>query len=200
LRAALVAGELRPGEVYSAPRLAQRFGVSVTPVREALLELVTEGLLAPVPNKGFRVVEISDADLDEIAALRQLLEPPAVGELVRRAGGVPAGLREQAELICAAAAEDDVIRYLEADLAFHLGLLAALGNGRLVALVRELRAQTRLYGVSRLAHGGQLAASAGEHLDLLELVRAGDAAGAEALMRRHIGHTRGIWAAPTIIR
>ncbi|HKT03890.1 MAG TPA: FCD domain-containing protein, partial [Rugosimonospora sp.] len=84
--------------------------------------------------------------------------------------------------------------YLEADLAFHLGLLDGLGNARLLAIVRELRAQTRLYGLTRLAHSGQLAASAGEHLTLLELVRAGDAAGAEALMRRHIGHTRGIWA------
>ena len=199
LRAALVAGELRSGEVYSAPRLARQFGVSATPVREALLELVAEGLLAPVPNKGFRVVEISDVDLDEIAALRHLLEPPAVAQLAR-AGRVPDGLREQAEAICAAAADGDVIRYLEADLAFHIGLLAALGNGRLVAVVRELRAQTRLYGLSRLVHSGQLAASAREHLDLLHLGRDGDAPGAEALMRRHIGHTRGIWAAPSIIR
>ncbi|HKT05736.1 MAG TPA: GntR family transcriptional regulator, partial [Rugosimonospora sp.] len=83
LRAALVAGELRPGEVYSAPKLARRFGVSATPVREALLHLADEGLLAAVPNKGFRVVEISDRDLDEIAALRQMLEVPAVGELAR---------------------------------------------------------------------------------------------------------------------
>jgi DNA-binding GntR family transcriptional regulator len=200
LRAALVAGQLRPGEVYSAPRLAGQFGVSATPVREALLELVAEGLLAPVPNKGFRVVEISDPDLDEIAALRHLLEAPAVAELARRAGDAPLdGLREQAERILAAAAEGDVIRYLEADLAFHLGMLGALGNRRLVDMVRELRAQTRLYGLSRLAHGGQLEASAREHLDLLDLVRAGDAVAAESLMRQHIGHTRGIWAAPAII-
>jgi DNA-binding GntR family transcriptional regulator len=201
LRAALVAGQLRPGEVYSAPRLARQFGVSATPVREALLQLVTEGLLRPVPNKGFRVVEISEPDLDEIAALRHLLEAPAVAELARRRDQAGLnGLREQAGQICAAADEGDVIRYLEADLAFHLGMLAALGNRRLVAMVRELRAQTRLYGLSRLAHSGQLAASAREHLDLLDLVRAGDAPEAEALMRRHIGHTRGIWASSTIIR
>lgn len=195
LRAALVAGELRPGEVYSAPSLARRFGVSATPVREALLHLAAEGLLEPVRNKGFRVVEISEPDLDEIAALRRLLEVPAVGQLARDPGRADlAGLAEAAERIRAAAAGGDVIRYLESDLTFHLGLLAALGNGRLVAIVRELRAQTRLYGLTRLARTGELTASAQEHLDLLELVRAGDAPGAEALMRKHIGHTRGIWA------
>ncbi len=52
LRAALIAGELRPGEVYSAPGLATRFGVSATPVREALLDLAKEGLVDVVPNKG----------------------------------------------------------------------------------------------------------------------------------------------------
>jgi DNA-binding GntR family transcriptional regulator len=201
LRAALVAGQLRPREMYSAPKLARQFGVSATPVREALLQLVAEGLLEPVRNKGFRVVEISEPDLDEIAALRQLLEVPAVGQLARDGDRARlAGLRERAEEICAAAGDGDVIRYLEADLAFHLGLLAALGNTRLLAMVRDLRAQTRLYGLSRLAHSGQLAASAREHLDLLDLVLAGNPERAEGLMRRHIGHTRGIWAAPAIIR
>ena len=60
LRAALIAGELRPGEVYSAPVLAARFGVSATPVREAMLDLVREGLVDTMPNKGFRVTELSD--------------------------------------------------------------------------------------------------------------------------------------------
>src|ERR1043166_8203181 len=59
LRAALIAGGLRPGEVYSAPDLAPRFGVSATPVREAMLELVKEGLVGTVPNKGFRVTSVS---------------------------------------------------------------------------------------------------------------------------------------------
>ena len=62
LRAALIAGELRPGEVYSAPALAGRFGVSATPVREAMLDLVREGLVDTVPNKGFRVTAVSNGN------------------------------------------------------------------------------------------------------------------------------------------
>jgi len=79
LRAALVAGQMQPGEVYSAPALAARFGVSATPVREAMLELVKEGLVRTVPNKGFRVSELSDRELDEITEIRLLLEcrPPS---------------------------------------------------------------------------------------------------------------------------
>lgn len=57
LRAALVAGDLRPGEVYSAPVLGERFGVSATPVREAMQQLAIEGAVEVVPNRGFRVVE-----------------------------------------------------------------------------------------------------------------------------------------------
>ena len=60
LRAALVTGQLKPGEVYSAPGLAAQFGVSATPVREAMLDLAKEGLVEVARNKGFRVVAVGD--------------------------------------------------------------------------------------------------------------------------------------------
>src|SRR6478752_2228299 len=78
LRAAVISGELEPGQVYSAPMLGARFGVSATPVREAMLDLVREGLVISLRNKGFRVTEVSDADLDDLASLRQLVEPPTI--------------------------------------------------------------------------------------------------------------------------
>lgn len=59
---------------------------------------------------------------------------------------------------------------------------------------RSLRAQSRIYGLRPLAERGELVSSAREHSELLELVAARDAEGAERLMRRHIGHVRGIWA------
>jgi DNA-binding transcriptional regulator YhcF (GntR family) len=60
LRAALVSGQMRPGLVYSVPVLAERFGISPTPVREAMLDLAKESLVEPVRNKGFRVTELTD--------------------------------------------------------------------------------------------------------------------------------------------
>jgi DNA-binding GntR family transcriptional regulator len=196
LRAALVAGEMRPGVVFSVPALAERFGVSATPVREAMLDLAKEGLIEPVRNKGFRVRELSDKDLDDITQLRALIEVPTVTQLAHVAPLVALEeLRPLATAIVDCAAAGDLVGYIEADRRFHLGLLSLAGNPRLVDSVRALRAQTRLYGLDQLAGQGRLTASAGEHHELLDALLARDAERTEALMRRHIGHVRGIWAA-----
>lgn len=83
LRHALVGGELIPGEVYSAPALAERYGVSATPVREAMQQLAGEGAVEVVPNRGFRVAERSSRDLAELAEVRAMLEVPAIVRLAR---------------------------------------------------------------------------------------------------------------------
>ena len=80
LEAALVAGELKPGELYSAPVLGERFGVSATPVREAMLALAKDGFVVAERNRGFRVVELSDKDLDEVSQIRLLVEVPSTVE------------------------------------------------------------------------------------------------------------------------
>jgi DNA-binding GntR family transcriptional regulator len=194
LRAALVAGQMRPGEVYSAPALAARFNVSATPVREAMLDLAKEGLVEVARNKGFRVTDLSDDELDEITELRELIEIPTVTKLV----GVvdPAAfvhLRPLAAMIVDSAREGDLIGYVEADRRFHLELLSLAGNARLVETVSELRKRSRLYGPTQLTPA-RLLASGEEHLRLLDLLDAGDAAAIEALMRHHLGHLRGSWA------
>jgi DNA-binding GntR family transcriptional regulator len=195
LRAAVISGELVPGEVYSAPMLGARFGVSATPVREAMLDLVREGLVISLRNKGFRVTEMSDEDLDNLASLRQLIEPPTIRDVVPviPAGDIPR-LRALAEEIVVAAEAGDLIAYIEADRVFHVTLLAYSGNQKLVDVVSDLRSQTRLLGLTPLVESGRLVQSAAEHHELMDLVEARDGAGAEQLMRRHIGHVRGLWA------
>ena len=81
LEAAMVAGELKPGEMYSAPALGELFGVSATPVREAMQDLAKDGFVEAVRNRGFRVIEMSDADLDQISQIRLLLEVPTTVEV-----------------------------------------------------------------------------------------------------------------------
>ncbi|WP_436953804.1 GntR family transcriptional regulator [Streptomyces sp. SudanB182_2057] len=196
LRAALVAGELRPGEVYSAPSLAARFGVSATPVREAMLDLAKEGLVDTVPNKGFRVTVVSDRQLDEYTQIRALVEIPTVAALARTADRVSLeALRPAAREIVAAAAAGDLIAYVEADTRFHLGLLALAGNAHLVEVVADLRGRSRLYGLTALVRAGRLLASAEEHLELLDALLERDERAVHALMTRHLGHVRGLWAA-----
>ncbi|MGO4383698.1 GntR family transcriptional regulator [Specibacter sp. RAF43] len=195
LRAAVISGEMKPGEVYSAPTLGKRFGVSPTPVREAMLDLAKEGLVVSLPNKGFRVTEVSDEDLDEITALRLLIEPPtvrAVTPLIDAAG--LARLREMAGAIVDFAGEGDLIAYTEADRQFHIAVLEYSGNKRLVALISELRAHTRLLGLAPLAATGKLREMSHEHVELVDLMAAGKAAEAQELMTRHIGHVRDEWA------
>ena len=195
LRAAIISGELTPGEVYSAPSLAATFGVSATPVREAMLDLAKENLIVVVPNKGFRVTVVDEEQLDQITAIRRLLEPPVVAEVTDL---IPAedfaSLRQMAQEIVDGARAGDLAQYTEADRDFHLRLLAYSGNQRLVDLVAELRGQTRLVGLASLLDRGYLVSSAREHLDLLDLMEQRDAAAVEAFMIRHINHIQDLWS------
>ncbi|MEO3804816.1 GntR family transcriptional regulator [Nonomuraea sp. B1E8] len=195
LRAALITGEMRPGVVYSAPVLAAQFGVSATPVREAMLDLAKEGLVEAVRNKGFRVTELSDRDLDELTEIRQLIEVPTVARLADSARAEEfERLRPTAEEIVSAGERGDLLAYVDADLRFHVELLALCGNAHLVSVVRDLRTRARLYGLSQLSERGSLADSAREHLALLDALKSGDAAAVTQIMEEHIGHVRGIWA------
>jgi DNA-binding GntR family transcriptional regulator len=195
LEAAIVAGELVPGVIYSAPGLAERFGVSATPVREAMLDLVKEGFFDPLRNRGFRVIEMSDEDLDNIAQIRLLIEVPTISQVASLL--TPSrveNLAVAAEAIERAAARGDVLEYLDSDRRFHVELISAIGNARLTDLVDRLRRQARLFGLKDLAKSGRLMASAREHRMLLDALRVQDIRAAKNLMRAHIGHTRGLWA------
>ncbi|MFI9450636.1 GntR family transcriptional regulator [Amycolatopsis sp. NPDC052450] len=197
LRGAVISGEMRPGVVYSAPTLAEQFGVSATPVREAMLDLVKEGLMETMRNKGFRVTEPTEHELDDLTELRALIEVPTVRRIAE--AGVDADalerLRDLAAGIERASVDHDLIGHVRFDMEFHLALLGLAGNEHLVEIVRSLRARSRIYGLKVLAERGQLVPSAREHAELVDLIEVRDADGAEALMRRHIGHVRGIWAA-----
>ncbi|WP_287901737.1 GntR family transcriptional regulator [Arthrobacter sp.] len=195
LRAAIIAGSLEEGTLYSAPALGAVFGVSATPVREAMMDLAREGLVETVKNKGFRVLGVSEEELDEITEIRLMIEAPTVGKLP---GRIPESafprLRTLAAAIVTAAEEGDLTAYLVNDRTFHSELLSFYGNSQLEDLATRLRMRTRMYGLRTLSDNHQLSSSAKEHDELLDLIQAGDAAGAEALMRRHLGHTRGLWA------
>ncbi|ANZ15582.1 GntR family transcriptional regulator [Streptomyces noursei] len=192
LRQALAAGELLPGEVYSAPALAERYGVSATPVREAMQQLATEGAVEVVPNRGFRVSERSSRDLAELAEVRTMLEVPAILRLAR---AVPPDrwekLRPLAEDGVAAAARGDRAGYADADHAFHQGLMALTGNRRLTQVTGDLlrRAQWSAGGGARL-RTAELLADASEHTALLDALIAQEYAVIERIAREHLSAAR----------
>lgn len=197
LREAMVAGELEPGQIYSAPALAERLGVSPTPVREAMMELAREGLVEALRHRGYRIHEFSEVTLEQIRELRELIEVPAVGRIAEAASAEDvSALRPLADELDRTAARGELQAFIAADMEFHLQLLGILGNQVLVEEVRRLRGMSRLYGLRRLHEEREdaLVATAHEHHELLDLVEAGDRAGAEALMGKHLGHVRGVWA------
>ncbi|MET9366551.1 GntR family transcriptional regulator [Streptomyces griseoflavus] len=204
LRTALVTGELRPGEVYSAPVLGERYGVSATPVREAMQQLALEGAVEVVPNKGFRVVERGARELAELAEVRALIEMPVVLRLART---VPAErwaeLRPLAEATVRAASSGSRAAYAEADRAFHRAVLGLAGNEQLVRVAEDLqrRAQWAMVGGGGGGAGadggrggaggrgrpGELVADAHEHTALLDALIAGDLEVVRALVGEHFG-------------
>jgi len=190
LRAAVVSGELAPGTLHSVQTLATQLGVSRTPVREALIKLAQQGMVRFERNRGVRVLQTSVHDLEEVFALRLLLEVPATRratELLDEAGRRE--LRKVFRQMQRAAEADDEFRLWQHDRRFHRALLAASGNTRLASYVDGLRDTVLRQGVSTAGSSRSLSDILAEHEVILERVEAGDADGAAAAMRRHVLHT-----------
>ena len=115
----IVTGHFGPGTMFSVPTLAVYLGVSTAPVREALLELWDKvGMLAPMRNRGFRVVATSLDNLKNLFSIRELLERFAAVAAAKRRIIETAPLRVLADAIAGAVKREDVRGYLEADRAF----------------------------------------------------------------------------------
>jgi DNA-binding GntR family transcriptional regulator len=195
LRAQVIAGELQAGTLYPLGQIAEGLQISVTPVREALLDMVADGLVEMVPNRGFRVRLLTEQDLDEIVELRLLIEPPAVRQITERhLVDDFTALRDLAARTETAAREGDWVAFLDTDRDMHLELLGYLGNSRLTDIAGKLRDQARLYGLDRVAGTHEFFETTHEHVALLDAVEAGDADEAEKLTSRHLNHARGVWA------
>ncbi|MGW4206285.1 GntR family transcriptional regulator, partial [Streptomyces sp. NPDC004726] len=193
LRTALADGELVPGEVYSAPVLAVRFGVSATPVREAMQRLAAEGAVEVVPNRGFRVTVRSNRELAELAEVRALIEIPVVLRLSRTVSAARwVELRPLADAAAAVAATGDRAAYAERDRAFHHAVLALAGNDQLVEIADDLHRRSRWPLASgSAACRAELIADASEHKALLDALIAQDPAIVRALVGKHFSGQSG---------
>ncbi|RBP67180.1 GntR family transcriptional regulator [Brevibacterium sanguinis] len=152
IRNAITNGDLAEDRIYSAAGLAKQLGVSLSPVREAMMALVAEGTVEAVPNRGFRLVPVTLEDLEEIIRIRSLLAGPAVESLCERARAGHPEVREQldelrtiAEAALAAAEAEDRSEYMAADRDFHERLLAYGLGRRASAISLRLRDQSRIF-------------------------------------------------------
>jgi DNA-binding GntR family transcriptional regulator len=170
--------------------LAEKFGVSATPVREAVLELTKEGLLFPVPNKGFRIVETSEEKLRDITDIRILLEVPItikVAEIIDQEKIDE--LRELALHIQVLAKKSDFVLFIENDRKFHHQILELCQNKPLVEYADQLRSQTRIHGIPYLIDSGRLLSSSNEHLALLDAMEKRNYKLVGEITSQHINHT-----------
>lgn len=186
LRSSIVSGHSEPGTLFSVPTLAGKFGVSTTPVREALLELARAGLVTAVRNRGFRVEPTSLETLHNLFAIRELLERFAITCLAECRPSDPDELRRLARSIETAVECEDVATYIEADRAFHHELVAQAANPLLTRMVMEARDAMRLYGIDSFAGRKRQVASVAEHFRLIDLTLAGKGEPASTLLSRHI--------------
>lgn len=194
LAAAIISGELAPGAMVTVPVLAAEFEVSATPVREAMLDLEQRGFVQSVANKGFRVTEVSQKDLQEIIEIRTMLEAPIMAGLSQTitADQMPKW-RHLADLISEHADAGNLTEFLETDREFHLGLIGLHGNQRLVEIVKELRSQTRMVGLAKMTNTPELSKSGREHHEMLDLIERGESDALRSLMASHFAHVLAWW-------
>ncbi|NLU82467.1 GntR family transcriptional regulator [Rhodococcus sp. HNM0569] len=188
----IVAGTLAPGQRITEPRLADELGISRPPLREALRVLASHGLVEQTPRRGYRVVELTEDDLDEIFSFRHVLEAYACELLVTDFDSARlAPLIAAREGMRAAAERADASAFAHANRSFHLALVQSTGHRRLTIAYERLLRQMQVSMAGDI-HGeaeavGDLDAAFARHDALLEALATGD----RALVRRaHAHHGR----------
>lgn len=191
IREAILNGKLASGSRSSANALAEALGMSRSPVREALVDLAKDGLVEFERNKGVRIVEQNQHDVEEVFELRLLLEVAATRKAMSPVGRRSADFIRELEVEIEAMRKhlDEESTFMAHDRQFHKIILDRSGNRRLAAFVLELRDQVRSLGLSTVGRSRSLADVLAEHEVILRAVEAGDADEAVARMEAHVRRT-----------
>jgi DNA-binding GntR family transcriptional regulator len=184
LRQRIFSNELAPGSWIDELRLAEAYGISRTPLREALKVLATEGLVTMKVRRGAYVTEVSDKDQSDVYHLLSLLESDATGVVAQQASDT-----ELAELVQIHqelhAAKDNTERFFEVNERFHMRLLEMANNRWRTQLVLDLRKVMKLNRHNSLFKSGRIEESLQEHQDIMDALLAHDAALSQQRMQTH---------------
>ncbi len=184
LRQRIFRRELEPGSWIDETRLAEEYGISRTPLREALKVLATEGLVTMKVRRGAYVTEVSERDMAEVYHLLALLESDAAGVVAQSASD--AQLRElralHAELEAAVTDRD---RFFGVNERFHMRLLEIAGNKWRNQMVADLRKVMKLNRHQSLLKSGRIEESLQEHAQVMDALLARDPAAASQRMQAH---------------
>lgn len=187
LRQRIFQRELEPGSWIDELKIAEEFGISRTPLREALKVLAAEGLVTMKPRRGSYVTEVSETDLKDVYHLLSLLESDAAGVVAAKA--TPSQISElqtlHAEL---EAAVDDAERFFAVNERFHMAVLTVANNRWRNQVVEDLRKVMKLNRHQSLFKTGRIHDSLQEHRDILRALEQRDSEGARQAMQLHFSN------------
>ncbi len=187
LRQRIFSHELAPGSWIDELKLAEEYGISRTPLREALKVLATEGLVTMKVRRGAYVTEVSDSDLSDVYHLLALLESDAAAVVAQKA--TPAQLKELQDLhneLERSAGNRE--RFFEINEAFHMHLLEVANNRWRNQVVADLRKVMKLNRHNSLLKSGRIEESLAEHRSLMSALAARDAEASARQMRQHFSN------------
>ena len=189
LRRAILLEELKAGERLPEIRLADKLGVSRTPIREAIRKLELEGLVIMAPRRGAIVAQINEKNLKDVLEVRRVLDMLSA-ELA--CGRIDEERKEELKNACAefeeAAKSGDLREIAQKDVALHNIIIEATGNVTLRQMLENLAEQTYRYRVKYLKDDSQYETLAKEHRALCESIANGDREAALRLAGEHIDH------------
>lgn len=187
LRQAILRGELKPGERLMEIQLANKLGVSRTPVREAIRKLELDGLVLMIPRKGAEVADISEKSLKDVLEVRKALEELAVQLTCEKISKVQiAELKQAAEEFKKILKSNDITQIAEADVRFHDVIYMATDNQKLIQLLNNLREQMYRYRVEYLKRPGVYPQLIQEHEEIIRQIEKREKERAAEITCRHI--------------
>lgn len=191
LRQRIFAHELTPGDWIDEQKMAEEYGISRTPLREALKVLAAEGLVDLKPRRGCYVTEISRQDIDDIFPLMAMLEGRCAFIAVQLAKPADIrGLKTIHEKLELAAKESRIDAFFEANQEFHRRIQELTNNRWLLSVIQDLRKVLKLSRLHSLSLEGRLQQSLEEHRVIMAAFEAGDAEKAEKSMHDHLLYGR----------
>lgn len=199
LRDAILKGELKPGERLMEMHLANKLGVSRTPIREAIRMLEQEGLAVTIPRRGAQVAKMTEKDLEDVLEIRDALDELAViGACENINDEELAQLREAMRHFEGIVRTGDVRRIVEADEGFHNVIYMASHNPKLVNIIKNLREQMYRYRYEYLKDDSRYAQLVEEHAAIVDGLMRRDAAFVKKIMHTHLENQ--VEAVRTVIR
>jgi GntR family transcriptional regulator, rspAB operon transcriptional repressor len=187
LRRAIVTMQLAPGEMLSEQDLARRFGVSRSPVREALIKLSEAGLVRVLPQRGTQVVKISRVGVEDARFIREAVETAVVREAALKAGSAMiAGLNESLAKQRRAQRAMTSEEFLELDEEFHQLLAEAAGRPAAWEMIEDIKPQMDRVRFLDMAQATPRHIVVAQHEVIVDAIKAQDPASAEKAMRHHL--------------